>query len=82
MVDRILAHTKVIHFYGIPQDMNERDIEDLFVQYCAPAPVKIKFVESKKEREGGSEERSGVDLAYFNSVEEALVMLNHDVVGQ
>ena len=40
------------------------------------------LVESKKEREGGSEERSGVDLAYFNSVEEALVMLNHDVVGQ
>jgi hypothetical protein len=41
----------------------------------------VKFVESKKEREGsGAEDRSGVGLAYFNSVEEAteaLVMVNH-----
>ena len=68
--NRILAPTKVIHFYGIPKDMTERDIENLFGEYCAPAPNKIKFVESKKEREvGNGEERSGVGLAYFNSVE-------------
>ena len=38
--------------------------------FSAPAPTKVKFVESKKEREGsGAEDRSGVGLAYFNSVE-------------
>jgi len=85
--NRILAPTKVIHFYGIPKDMTERDIENLFGEYCAPAPNKIKFVESKKEREvGNGEERSGVGLAYFNSVEdatEALVLVNHrDISGK
>ena len=38
--------------------------------FSAPTPTKVKFVESKKEREGsGAEDRSGVGLAYFNSVE-------------
>ena len=38
--------------------------------FSAPSPTKVKFVESKKEREGsGAEDRSGVGLAYFNSVE-------------
>ena len=79
--NRILAPTKVIHFYGVPRDMNDRDIVDLFAEYCAPTPNKVKFVESKKERDGGNnDERSGVGLAYFNSVEEAteaLVLVNH-----
>ena len=44
--------------------------KDLFATYSAPKPTKVKFVESKKEREGSAaEERSGVGLAYFNSVE-------------
>ena len=71
--NRILAPTKVIHFYGVSRDMSEDDIEKLFEEYCAPPPHKVKFVESKKERDGGKnderEERSGVGLAYFNSVE-------------
>jgi len=78
--NRILAPTKVIHFYGVPRDMTEADIERLFSEQCAPAPNKIKFVESKKERDGGGEDRNGVGLAYFNTVEEsteALVMVNH-----
>jgi len=88
--NRILAPTKVIHFYGVSRDMSEDDIEKLFEEYCAPPPHKVKFVESKKERDGGKnderEERSGVGLAYFNSVEEAteaLVMVNHrDISGK
>ena len=36
--NRILAPTKVIHFYGVPRDMNDRDIVDLFAEYCAPTP--------------------------------------------
>jgi len=79
--NRILAPTKVVHFYGVAKDSREQDIEDLFAEYCAPTPTKVKFVESKKEREGsGADDRSGVGLAYFNSVEEAteaLVMVNH-----
>ena len=51
--NRILAPTKVIRFYGVPRDMTEADIERLFSEQCAPAPNKIKFVESKKERDGG-----------------------------
>merc|ERR1719336_2284934 len=69
--NRILAPTKVIHFYGVPKESGEQDIMDLFGEYCAPPPAKIKFVESKKEREEapGAAERSGVGLAYFDSVE-------------
>ena len=83
--NRILAPTKVVHFYGVSRDSREQDIEvghprvlecnqkdcqDLFAEYCAPVPAKVKFVESKKEREGsGAEDRSGVGLAYFNTVE-------------
>jgi len=84
--NRILAPTKVIHFYGVPREMTESDIEGLFSEQCAPPPNKVKFVESKKERDGGGEDRSGVGLAYFNSVEEAteaLVLVNHrDVNGK
>merc|ERR1719150_130286 len=80
--NRILAPTKVIHFYGVPKESGEQDIMDLFGEYCAPPPAKVKFVESKKEREEapGAAERSGVGLAYFDSVEEAteaLVLVNH-----
>jgi len=88
--NRILAPTKVIHFYGVSREMSEDDIEKLFEEYCAPPPHKVKFVESKKERDGAKnderEERSGVGLAYFNSVEEAteaLVLVNHrDISGK
>ena len=45
--NRILAPTKVIHFYGVPREMTERDIELVFSEQCAPPPHKVKFVESK-----------------------------------
>ena len=84
--NRILAPTKVIHFYGVPREMTERDIELVFSEQCAPPPHKVKFVESKKERDGGGEDKSGVGLAYFNTVEEAteaLVLVNHrDINGK
>ena len=52
------------------QNVNRKTCQDLFAEYCAPVPAKVKFVESKKEREGsGAEDRSGVGLAYFNTVE-------------
>merc|ERR1711874_772486 len=60
--NRILAPTKVIHFYGVPREMSEANIEELFSSHCAPAPNKIKFVESKKERDGAGEERGGTGL--------------------
>ena len=82
--NRILPPTKVIHFYGVPREMSESDIEEMFSSHCAPPPNKIKFVESKKERDGMGEDKSGVGLAYFNTVEEAteaLVLVNHTEIN-
>jgi len=80
--NRILPPTKVIHFYGIPK-VSDKDIEDLFSENCAPQPNKVKWVESKG-REGSNmpreDDRSGVGLAYFDTVEEAteaVVLVNH-----
>ena len=39
--NRILAPTKVIHFYGVPKESGEQDIMDLFGEYCAPPPAKV-----------------------------------------
>ena len=81
--NRILAPTKVIHFYGISK-VTDECIEDLFKEYAAPRPNKIKWVESKKSEGGASsgrdEDRGGVGLAYFDTSEEAteaLVLVNH-----
>jgi len=81
--NRILAPTKVVHFYGIPK-VSDQEIEDLFTEYAAPRPNKIKWVESKRG-DGGNppareDDRSGVGLAYFDTSEEAteaLVLVNH-----
>jgi len=81
--NRILAPTKVVHFYGIPR-VSDQEIEDLFSEYAAPHPNKIKWVESKRGDGGSSanreDDRSGVGLAYFDTAEEcteALVLVNH-----
>merc|ERR1719510_1797592 len=66
------------------KEMAESNIEEMFSSHCAPPPNKIKFVESKKERDGAGEERTGVGLAYFNTVEEAteaLVLVNHTEIN-
>ena len=41
--NRILAPTKVIHFYGVPKESGEQDIMDLFGEYCAPPPAKASI---------------------------------------
>jgi len=83
--NRILAPTKVIHFYGIPK-VSDLDVEGLFNEYAAPRPNKVKWVESKRGDGGRDDDRSGVGLAYFDTVEEAteaLVLVNHkDLEGK
>jgi len=84
--NRILPPTKVLHFFGISK-CDEDEIEELFVGAEAPRPSKVKWVESKKEKEENSERGSsgessghGVGLAYFDTKEDAitaLVLVNH-----
>jgi len=84
--NRILPPTKVVHFYGIPK-VSDGEVEELFAHYEAPLPIKIKWVEAKKDAsvEGGppreqNANRAGVGLAYFETVEDAttaLVLVNH-----
>merc|ERR1711864_53124 len=83
--NRILAPTKVVHFYGIPK-CTDAEVEDVFTEYCAPQPNKIKWVEAKRNPEIAAKEEAsgrappGMGLAYFDSVAaatEALVLVNH-----
>ena len=55
--NRILPPTKVLHFFGISK-CDEDEIEELFVGAEAPRPSKVKWVESKKEKEENSERGS------------------------
>ena len=55
--NRILPPTKVLHFFGISK-CDEDEIEELFVGAEAPRPSKVKWVESKKEKEENSEKGS------------------------
>ena len=52
--NRIVPPTKVLHFFGIPK-CAEVEIEEMFVKADAPRPNKVKWVESKKEKEDNSE---------------------------
>jgi heterogeneous nuclear ribonucleoprotein L len=83
--NRILPPTKVVHFYGIPK-ITDEEIEEIFSEYCAPQPNKIKWVEPRKPIEGQEKPENankptpGMGLAYFDSVAaatEALVLVNH-----
>ena len=52
--NRIVPPTKVLHFFGIAK-CAEAEIEEMFVKADAPRPNRVKWVESKKEKEDNSE---------------------------
>ena len=52
--NRIVPPTKVLHFFGIAK-CAEEEIEEMFVKADAPRPNRVKWVESKKEKEDNSE---------------------------
>merc|ERR1719481_1104346 len=79
--NRIISPTKVLHFFGISK-MTEAEAENMFLEYAAPQPNQIKWVESKNRDESSVEtgNRMAMGLAYFDTVAaatEALVLVNH-----
>ena len=56
--NRIVGPTKVLHFFGIPK-CDEDVIAEFFVEHEAPRPNKVKWVETKKEKEDNLEKSSG-----------------------
>lgn|ERR1719369_2558820 len=70
--NRIIAPTKCLHFFNIPK-MEDSELEALFTDNGAPAPIKMKWFPSKSEK-------SCLGLLEFESVEdalEAMVIANH-----
>merc|ERR1719439_289447 len=73
--NRIIAPTRILHFYNVPKMEDDRLI-DVFAEQHAPCPTRVKWFESKSAK-------SANGLAEFDTVEdsvEALVMVNNTKV--
>jgi len=70
--NRIIAPTKVLHFYNVPE-MDDEDLECIFTTRDAPRPARIKWMQAKSEK-------SALGFVEFETVSEAiqaLVICNH-----
>lgn len=70
--NRIIAPTKIIHFYNVPK-MEDHEMEELYSSRGAPTPAKIKWFPAKSDK-------SVSGLCEFDNPQEAceaLVLVNH-----
>lgn len=70
--NRIIAPTKVLHFYNVPE-MDDEDLECIFTTRDAPRPARIKWMPAKSEK-------SALGFVEFETVSkaiEALVICSH-----
>jgi len=70
--NRVIAPTAILHFYNVPK-MSDEEMEALFTDRGAPAPIKTKWFPAKSEK-------SVSGLVEFDSTQEAceaIVIVNH-----